>query len=99
MNDTVEIDRESMAALGIMKKPYVENGRLVINPCKVGSGKIRITAIGGGNNVAGSVTGDYTGRGDIITIPDSQGGMGGMYITREISVISRGAASDNGGWL
>jgi subtilisin family serine protease len=95
----VEIDRESMAALGIMKKPYVENGRLVINPCKVGSGKIRITAIGGGNNVAGSVTGDYTGRGDIITIPDSQGGMGGMYITREISVISRGAASDNGGWL
>ena len=95
----VEIDRESMAALGIMKKPYVENGRLVINPCKVGSGKIKITAIGGGNNVAGSVTGDYTGRGDIITIPNSQGGMGGMYITREISVISRGAASDNGGWL
>ena len=64
-----------------------------------GSGKIKITAIGGGNNVAGSITGDYTGRGDIITIPDSQGGMGGMYITREISVISRGAASDNGGWL
>ena len=95
----VEIDRESMASLGIMKKPHIENGKLVINPCKVGSGKIKITAIGGGNNVAGSITGDYTGRGDIITIPNSQGGMGGMYITREISVISRGAASDNGGWL
>ena len=95
----VEIDRESMASLGIMKKPYIENGKLVINPCKVGSGKIKITAIGGGNNVAGSITGDYTGMGDIITIPNSQGGMGGVYITREISVISRGAASDNGGWL
>ena len=95
----VEIDRESMASLGIMKKPYIENGKLVINPCKVGSGKIKITAIAGGNNVAGSLTGDYTGFGDIITIPNSQGGMGGVYITREISVISRGAASENGGWL
>ena len=95
----VEIDRESMAALGIKKKPHMENGRLVINPCKVGSGKVKVTAIAGGNNVAGSITGDYTGNGDIITIPNSQGGMGGTYITREISVISRGAASDNGGWL
>ena len=97
--EDVEIDRETMAALGIKKKPYMENGKLVINPCKVGSGKITITAIAGGNNVAGSITGDYTGMGDIITIPNSQGGMGGVYITREISVISRGAASDNGGWL
>lgn len=97
--EAVEIDRESMAALGIKKKPYIQNGKLVINPCKVGSGKIKITAIAGGNNVAGSITGDYTGMGDIITIPNSQGGMGGVYITREISVISRGAASDNGGWL
>ena len=97
--ESVEIDRESMAALGIKKKPYIENGKLVINPCKVGSGKIKITAIGGGNNVAGSITGDYTGMGDIITIPNSQGGMGGVYITREISIVSRGAASDNGGWL
>ena len=95
----VEIDRESMAALGILKKPYIENGKLVINPCKVGSGKIKITAIAGGNSVAGSITGDYTGLGDIITIPNSQGGMGGVYISREISVISRGAASENGGWL
>lgn len=97
--ESVEIDRESMAAIGIKRKPYIKNGRLIINPCKVGSGKITIKAIAGGNNVAGSVQGDMTGNGDIVTIPNSNGGMGGMYITREISIISRGVASDNGGWL
>ena len=97
--ESVEIDRESMAALGIKRKPYVQDGRLVINPCKVGSGKITIKAIAGGNNVAGSVQGDMTGNGDIVTIPNSNGGMGGMYITREISIISRGVSSNNGGWL
>ena len=96
---SVEIDRESMAALGIKRKPYIQDGRLVINPCKVGSGKITITAIAGGNNVAGNIQGDMTGNGDIVTIPNSNGGMGGMYITREISIISRGASSENGGWL
>ena len=97
--ESVEIDRESMAAIGIKRKPYIKNGRLIINPCKVGSGKITIKAIAGGNNVAGSVQGDMTGNGDIVTIPNSNGGMGGMYITREISIISRGASSENGGWL
>ena len=97
--ESVEIDRESMTALGIKRKPYVQDGRLVINPCKVGSGKITIKAIAGGNNVAGSVQGDMTGNGDIVTIPNSNGGMGGMYITREISIISRGVSSNNGGWL
>ena len=95
----VEMDRESMAALGITRKPTIQNGRLVINPCKVGSAKIKITAIAGGNNVAGNVQGDMTGNGDIVTIPNSNGGIGGMYITREISLISRGVASENGGWL
>jgi hypothetical protein len=88
-----------MAALGIKRKPYVKDGRLVINPCKAGSGKITITAIAGGNNVAGNLQGDMTGNGDIVTIPNSAGGMGGMYIAREISIISRGVATDNGGWL
>ena len=97
--ESVEIDRESMASLGIKRKPYVKDGRLVINPCKAGSGKITIKAIAGGNNVAGNVQGDMTGNGDIVTIPNAAGGMGGMYITREISIISRGVASDNGGWL
>ena len=49
--------------------------------------------------VAVGVFTDWTGNGDIVTIPNSNGGMGGMYITREISIISRGVASDNGGWL
>ena len=96
---SVEIDRESMSALGIKRKPYVQDGRLIINPCKVGSGKITVTAIAGGNNVAGNIQGDMTGNGDIVTVPNAAGGMGGMYITREISVISRGVSSENGGWL
>ena len=96
---SVEIDRETMAALGITRKPTIQHGKLLINPCKVGSGKIKITAIAGGNNVAGNIQGDMTGNGDIITIPNSNGGIGGSLITREISLISRGSASDNGGWL
>ena len=95
----VEMDRESMVSLGITMKPEVKFGRLVVNPGKAGSGKIKITAIAGGNNVAGNIQGDMTGNGDIITIPDSNGGIGGMYITREISLVSRGVANDNGGWL
>ena len=96
--ESVEIDRESMAALGIKRKPRVENGMLVINPGKTGSGKITIKAIAGGDSVAGSMQGDFTGNGDIVTVPNYEG-MGGMYISREISIISRGVASDNGGWL
>lgn len=96
--DSVEIDRETMQALGITKKPRIENGMLVINPGKTGSGKITVKAIAGGNSVAGSVSGDMTGNGDIVTVPNPEG-MGGMYITREISIISRGVASNNGGWL
>ena len=96
--ESVEIDRESMAALGIKRKPRIENGMLVINPCKTGSGKITIKAIAGGNTVAGSMQGDFTGNGDIVSVPNYEG-MGGMYISREISIISRGVASENGGWL
>ena len=95
----VDMDRESMVSLGITMKPEVKFGRLVVNPGKAGSGKIKITAIAGGNNVAGNIQGDMTGNGDIITIPNSNGGIGGMYITREISLVSRGVANDNGGWL
>ena len=95
----VEIDRDDMNALGMMRKPFIQHGRLVITPCKSGSAKIRITAIAGGNSVAGNVQGDMTGNGDIVTIPNPNGGIGGSLITREISIISRGTASDNGGWL
>lgn len=95
----VEIDRETMKTLGITLKPRIENGMLVINPGKTGSGKIKITAIAGGDKVAGGISGDMSGMGDIVTVPDSGGGMGGMYISREISIVARGSASNNGGWL
>lgn len=96
--DSVEMDRETMQALGIKRMPKVENGMLIINPGKSGSGKLTIKAIAGGNTVAGSMQGDFSGNGDIVTVPGYEG-MGGMYITREISIISRGVASNNGGWL
>lgn len=94
---SVETNRETMGSLGLTAKPYIKNGRLHINPGKAGSSKIKITAIAGGNSVAGNITGDMTGNGDYITIPND--GIGGMYITREISIMSRGSASENGGWL
>ena len=96
--ESVEMDRETMQALGIKRKPRVENGMLVINPGKTGSGKITIKAIAGGNSVAGSMQGDFSGNGDIVSVPNYDG-MGGMYISREISIVSRGVASNNGGWL
>lgn len=96
--ESVEMDRETMQALGIKRMPRIENGMLVINPGKAGSGKLTIKAIAGGNSVAGSMQGDFSGNGDIVTVP-GEGGMGGMYISREISIISRGVAGSNGGWL
>ena len=75
------------------------NGQLVIEPSKVGSAKITIKAIAGGDKVAGTQSGDWTGNGDIVTLPKDDGIVGGMYITKEISILSRGVSSDNGGWL
>jgi hypothetical protein len=34
-----------------------------------------------------------------VTLPKDDGIVGGMYITKTISILSRGVASDNGGWL
>ena len=56
-------------------------GKLSINPTKVGSGKVTVTAIAGGENLGGLEQ------------------IGGMEITRTISIMSRGVVSDNGGWL
>lgn len=98
--DSVEMSREDLASLGLTNTPTIENGRLVIDPCKVGSGKITIKAIAGGKEVAGNAAmGSGSITNDSITVPDPDGGMGGMYITREISIVSRGVASNNGGWL
>ena len=105
---SVSMSLADQRALGIEKKPVIKYGKLLINPTKAGSAKITVTAIAGGTSVAGTMTGDATGNGNMMTIPnyseDSEGNVvigntGGMYITREISVVSRGVASSNGGWL
>lgn len=96
---SVQMSSADMKALGITTKPKIENGKLVIEPGKVGSAKITIKAIAGGDKVAGTQNGDWTGNGDIVTLPKDDGIVGGMYITKTISILSRGVASDNGGWL
>lgn len=96
---SVEMSSADMKALGITSKPKIENGKLVIEPSKIGSAKITIKAIAGGDKVAGTQSGDWTGNGDIVTLPKDDGIVGGMYITKTISILSRGVSSDNGGWL
>lgn len=58
----VEIDAESKAALGLMEDPEMKYGKLSINPTKVGSGKVTITAIAGGEVLGG---GDKVGGSEI----------------------------------
>lgn len=77
----VECDAATKEALGLTSDPEMKYGKLLLNPTKVGSGKITVTAIAGGENIGG---------------PDQ---IGGMEITRTISIMSRGVVSDNGGWL
>jgi hypothetical protein len=96
---SVEMSSADMKALGITSKPKIVNGKLVLNPSNVGSAKITIKAIAGGNQVAGNQMGDWTGNGDIVTLPNDNGIVGGMYITKTISILSRGVSSENGGWL
>lgn len=80
----VEVSDEARAALGITGDPYVRYGRLYIRCENEGSAKISISAIAGGEEIAGQ--GNAT--------------MGGTEITREISILSRTAGlSENGGWL
>lgn len=96
----VNISSTDKKALGITDDKYckIENGRLSLYPTKNGSGKIRITAIAGGNVVAGNREEPWTSK-DMVTVPNDNDKMGGMEITREISILSRGVASKNGGWL
>ena len=80
----VEVSDEAREALGIVGDPYVKYGKLFIRCEKEGSAKISVSAIAGGDQVAGQGTAT----------------MGGTEFTREISVLSRTAAvSENGGWL
>ena len=77
----VECDEATKTALGLVEDPEIKYGKLSINPTKVGSGKIKVKAIAGGDVLGGSEN------------------VGGMEISRTISVMSRGVVSDNGGWL
>ena len=48
-----EIDEADRQALGLVEEPEIKYGRLYIHPTKVGSGKIRISAVGGGSVLGG----------------------------------------------
>lgn len=78
---SAKCDAETREALGLKADPEIKYGKLSINPTKVGSGKVTVTAIAGGENLGGLEQ------------------IGGMEITRTISIMSRGVVSDNGGWL
>jgi len=77
----VECDDATKEALGLVEDPEIKYGKLSINPTKVGSGKVKVWAIAGGDQIGGEEQ------------------VGGLKIARTISILSRGVASDNGGWL
>ena len=77
----VEVASAVKASLGLEVDPVVSGGTLKLTCTKVGSGKITVRAIAGG---------DKLGGGDTI---------GGMEISREISIVSRPFTTKNGGWL
>lgn len=49
----VEVSDADRKALGLAEDPYIKYGKLYIHPTEVGAGKIKITAIGGGDVVGG----------------------------------------------
>ena len=77
----VDVSSAVSTSLGLDSTPVVEDGVLKLTCTKVGSGKVIVKAIAGG---------DKLGGGDSI---------GGMEISREISIVSRPLATQNGGWL
>lgn len=80
----VECDAATKSALGITEDPEIKFGKLSIKPTKAGSGKVTIKALAGF---------DEDGQ------ADGESQIGAMEISRTISIIARGVASDNGGWL
>lgn len=77
----VEVDAKTRESLGLKGEPEVKYGKLYLEPTKVGSGKITIHAIAGGDHIGGGSN------------------IGGMEISKEVSVIARSFKSSNGGWL
>ena len=87
---SVEVDAKTRESLGLKSDPEIDltgdfaTKPLKLYPTKIGSGKIVVKAIAG-----------YDEDG----VVDGETQIGGMEITRTISVMSRGVVSDNGGWL
>ena len=79
--EDVTISDEDYEALGLLVKPVIKGGSLLIQPEKAGSAKLTIRAIAGGDTAGGGSS------------------MGGMPISKQISVIARGIGNGNGGWL
>lgn len=50
---SVEISDADREALGLASDPYMQYGSLFIHPTKMGSGKVKIKAIGGGTELGG----------------------------------------------
>ena len=80
----IECDAATKEALGLTENPEIKFGKLSIKPTKAGSGKVTIKALAGF---------DEDGE------ADGENQIGGMEISRTISILARGVASDNGGWL
>lgn len=59
----VEVDETTYQTLGLAEDPYIQYGRLYIHPTKMGSGKVRVTAVGGGDIVGG---GDNVGGMEVV---------------------------------
>lgn len=78
---SVEISDPDYKAIGLLRKPEIKGGSLLIQPTEYGAAKLTIKAIAGGSSLGGGTS------------------MGGMEITKEVSVIARGIANGNGGWL
>lgn len=49
----LEYSDSTKESLGLVEDPYIEYGRLYIHPTKMGAGKFKITAVGGGDQVGG----------------------------------------------
>ena len=77
----VEVSDEARSTLGLTATPKVKAGVMEITTTKIGSAKIKVSAIAGGGQLGGG------------------NNMGGTEISREISIVSRGIASSNGGWF
>lgn len=98
---SVTMSNADMNSLGIKssKDLKIENGKLFVYATKPGSAKVTVKAIAGGKEVAGNQTVDWSGNRDYVTVPNDNDKMGGMEISREFSIVVRGVASSNGGWL